>query len=293
MPTVVDYTSLGKAILDFTHRPTLATYQDYFIQGAQESIMNDIADMNFGNGVRYAEVPYGPVTINGGTTPVPTDWWNPKVMLVSDGSSDTFPLNFKAAAWLYDQYPVRQAYGLPSFIARDVMAPCSFAGAISAGVLTVSAVSSGVIQTGMILADSGGPLPETVTGAVTVTGFISGTGGAGTYSVSNTTISVGLESMTGGGQVFIYGPYPDSAYTVTGTYYSQGTQLSPTNTTNWMTQFFPTGLTAACIRQAALFLENDQQYARWDAVYKEKLKSMVDADKAERFASSTLQIDIG
>ena len=53
MPVIVDYTSLGKAITDFAHRQDIASYQDYFIQGAIEQIQNDVFDLNFGNGVRF------------------------------------------------------------------------------------------------------------------------------------------------------------------------------------------------------------------------------------------------
>ena len=293
MPSITDYNSLGKAILDQAHRQDLATFQDYFIQAGQDAIVNDLFDLNFGNGIKAMEATYGPDTIAGGTTAVPSDWIAPRAFQVADNGGNVFTLAFKVPAWIYDRYPVRQPTGLPAYIARDIQGAVSFTGSIAGGVLTVSAVSSGILQVGNILADGSGILPETVTGSVSITAFLSGTnGGVGTYSVSSPTIVAPSEPMTAGGNVFI-GPYPDSAYTITGTYYAQPAVLSPANPTNWVISNYPIALHSACMLEAAKFLENDDMISRWGAFYLQKLKSIVDQDKAERFASSTVQIEVG
>ncbi|MEN9418438.1 MAG: hypothetical protein RI988_2058 [Pseudomonadota bacterium] len=70
-------------------------------------------------------------------------------------------------------------------------ASASFTGTISSTTLTVSAVASGLVTSGMALAGSG------VSGGTTITGQLTGTpGGAGTYSVSISQ-TVAPVSMTG------------------------------------------------------------------------------------------------
>lgn len=67
-----------------------------------------------------------------------------------------------------------------------------FTGEISGTTLSVSAVTSGTIQIGMSLSDSGG----SISAGTTITGLGTGTGGTGTYIVS-TSQTVASETMTG------------------------------------------------------------------------------------------------
>ena len=217
MPTIQDYASLGKAITDFSHRQDIASYQDYFIQGAQEALLNDLFDLNFGNGVQWMEESISGVISAAGTFPVPSDWYSPKFMTVSDGQSDQFTLIFKTPAWIYDQYPIRQPEGLPAYIARD---------------------------------------------------------------------------SSGGSNVFVFGPFPDSAYSLQGTYYSQTPLLSQAAPVNWMVTYAPTCLHAACMIQVADFLIDDAMTQRWTPIYQARLKALVDADKAERYSAATMQIEL-
>src|ERR1700675_523326 len=132
MAVIVDYTSAVQAISDFCHRQDIQTglYTDYLIQGSIEKIQDDTFAANFGNGVRFMEAAYGPVGLQG-TAPVPTDWMSPKTFQIADGAGNVFTMIFKAAAWIYDNYPLRQNAGLPAYIARDVMAACSFTASIA------------------------------------------------------------------------------------------------------------------------------------------------------------------
>ncbi len=68
----------------------------------------------------------------------------------------------------------------------------SFTGAISGTTLTVSAVASGAIQLGQTISGSG------VTAGTTITGFGTGVGGVGTYTVSASQ-TVTSETLTGTG----------------------------------------------------------------------------------------------
>lgn len=291
MAVITDYTSLVAAINNYVHRDLTASV-DLFIQAATEQIQQDIPDQNFGNYIRPMEVGYGPVTLQGGITPVPTDWLGAKIMTVSDGNSDTWPLLMKAASWLYTRYPVRQPTGLPAYIARDVMASASFTASLTANVLTVTAMTAGSnpIQRGMIVQGTG--VVFSIANATIVTSQLTGTtGGIGTYSVSGTT-SAGSEAMTGGGEIFVYGPYPDSNYTIAGTYYGVIPLLTSGASTNWLTSKAPALLQAACMVEAAIYVADDAMLTRWSSKYQEKLKALVDMDKAERWAAGTLALEI-
>jgi hypothetical protein len=302
-PPVIDYASLTNALADYAHRADIITAlgdgvvpSDYFIQAAIEAVQNDIPDLNFGNYVQWMENAYAPSLIAGGTLPVPADWLAPKVLYISDGSSDQWPLIFKSPAWLSDRYPVRQPSGLPAYIARDVLSAASFTASISGGNAIITAIASGLIQTGQILAGAG--IPSGPGAGVIISGSItSGTqGGIGTYPVSSVapiapTLAVGSQAMSAGGSVFVFGPYPDSAYQMSGTYYQAIPALSSSATTNWLTEQAPMMLHAACMLEVAKFLENDPLIARWTAVYQPRLKALVDRDKAERWAPSVMQIE--
>lgn len=216
MPVISDYASLSQAILDVQHRQDLKGYVDYFIQAAQETLQNDLFDLNFGNGVRFQEEAYPLTQILNGSVPVPVDYLSPKVFFVMDGGGNQSPLIFKDPAWLYNRYPLQQATGLPAYIARD---------------------------------------------------------------------------SSSGTSVFVFGPYPDSAYSVLGTYYADAPQLTSLAPTNWMTTNCPWALHAACMVEVGKFLIDDELIARWAPTYQMRLKAVVDADKAERWADATMQIE--
>lgn len=217
MPTIVDYPSLVQAVTDFTHRSDLAAYVDYFIQGAQEKINKDIPDANDGNFIRPMEINFTPTGIGvTGTIPVPSDWLGAKALQIQDGSSGIFTLIIKDPQWMYANYPVRMAGGLPAYIARDT-------------------------------------------------------------SVS--------------GDVFIFGPYPDGAYTLQGTYYAQAPLLTSVAPTNWMVLKAPVLLHAACMIKAQPFIRDSEGLAMWTGIYQQELEGIVQKDKAERFGSATMQIE--
>ncbi len=74
----------------------------------------------------------------------------------------------------------------------------AFTGAIAGTVLTVSAVASGTLYVGQVIAGVG------VTVGTTITGFTTGTGGVGTYVVSATQ-TVSSVSMTGAATAYVEG----------------------------------------------------------------------------------------
>ena len=62
---------------------------------------------------------------------------------------------------------------------------------------------------------------------------------------------------------FIFGPYPDSAYTIQGTYFASLTALSTGIETNWFTSNAPDLLLYATLAEAAGFEMNDEKEAKW------------------------------
>ena len=215
MAVITNYATLVQSIIDFTHRGDLAPFVDYFIQGAQEQINNDIIDRNEGNGIRYMEAPFSG-TIDGttGQADIPTDWLTPKDMQVIQGSGQIGTLSFKSTAWMYANYFTRQPAGLPAYIARE-------------------------------------------------------------------------------SSHFIFGPFPDSAYDLQGTYFSTAPLLTSGASTNWMVTNAPLVLQAACMMKAALFLRDTDLLKTWGAIYEGLLQPLVDRDKSERWSAATMQIEQG
>ncbi|MFS2103669.1 hypothetical protein [Ralstonia sp. Ralssp135] len=90
------------------------------------------------------------------------------------------------------------------------------------------------------------------------------------------------------GQNFVFGPYPDSAYTITGIYWQRSAQLTSANSTTWMTSTIPTILLAAVNRAAARFNKDEEAYGVWDSLYTQQLQSFILADKAEELSGSSI-----
>ena len=85
---------------------------------------------------------------------------------------------------------------------------------------------------------------------------------------------------------FIFGPFPDSGYTVKGTYYKKLTAISAT--VNDLFTNNPDIYLAASLAEAFRFLRNDKLMQYWDDRYM-AIKSQVSAqDKAERISGGPL-----
>lgn len=289
MPSISNYATLAQAIQDFTKRSSLATYVDYFITGAHERIYNDIFMMNDGQGVRQMQNTFNYfIEPNTGYIAVPSDFLDWREVRVNQGQ-DWFDLEPKEAAWIYQNYPTQAPLGIPAYIAPDTVGVASLTGSISTTTLTVSAVASGTIYPG--------PLTGTGVQANTIilpygTNGTTGTGGTGTYAVNNSQ-TVGSEALNAGGDVFIFAPFPDTAYNVVGTYYATAIVLSSGNATNWLSNTIPNTLLAACMVEAQQFLKDAEQTQVWGGIYKDKLQAFVLQDKARRFAGGNLVMDPG
>jgi hypothetical protein len=95
------------------------------------------------------------------------------------------------------------------------------------------------------------------------------------------------------GSNFIFGPYPDSTYTIVGTYYKQLTFLSGSNTSNWLITTAPSLLLFASLCEAEPYLQNDPRVQLWEAKYMQVKTKLQNADDNEEFSGSPLAMTAG
>lgn len=95
------------------------------------------------------------------------------------------------------------------------------------------------------------------------------------------------------GTNFVFGPYADSQYTVSGVYWERMTALSAGNTTTWMTSDIPSTLLSACMRAVGEFEQSPDKFAAWDARYQRGIASFVARCKAEDYSGSELMMQVG
>lgn len=85
------------------------------------------------------------------------------------------------------------------------------------------------------------------------------------------------------GDSFIFGPYPDSGYTLKGSYYASFEGLSGSNTTNWLTANAPDLLLSAMMFESVYFVGDDAQMPAWAGRYDLALSEVRRQDERERF----------
>ena len=94
------------------------------------------------------------------------------------------------------------------------------------------------------------------------------------------------------GTNFVFGPFPDDSYVVTGTYYGQGAPLSVGNPNTWMTTNCPELLFASCMMELQPWLRDSDGLQTWQKVYQNKLVGLVDIDTSERYAPGTMTMEV-
>lgn len=90
------------------------------------------------------------------------------------------------------------------------------------------------------------------------------------------------------GSNFVFAPYPDSAYAITGTYWAKTPILSASQTTNWLTISAPTLLLNACNMSVSTFLRDDQAFQLWQTLYQQQLQSLLGQYRGEEWSGSAL-----
>lgn len=88
----------------------------------------------------------------------------------------------------------------------------------------------------------------------------------------------------------IFGPYPDSTYSVAGVYYKRLDALSDTNTTNWFTTNAPDLLLFASLCEAAPYMEEDNRIAVWEQKFSTLGAAIQREDTAEDIGPGPLAI---
>lgn len=88
------------------------------------------------------------------------------------------------------------------------------------------------------------------------------------------------------GQNLVFGPSPDSTYSITGIYWQKSPQLTVTNTVTWMVTYIPLIMLAACNKAIAAFNKDEGAVQWWDADYRDQLASFLLADRSEEQSGS-------
>lgn len=88
----------------------------------------------------------------------------------------------------------------------------------------------------------------------------------------------------------IFGPYPDSGYSVLGTYYAKLAALSASNTTNWLITDANDLILYAALTCAEPFLKNDARLQLWEEMYGAVKKQIQDQDNREGNSGSALRM---
>lgn len=87
------------------------------------------------------------------------------------------------------------------------------------------------------------------------------------------------------GENFMFGPYPDSGYTIKGSYYQELTTLSTSNETNWFTTNAPDLLVYGALCESAGYVGNDERLALWEGRYEAAREAVQEQDEQERYSS--------
>jgi hypothetical protein len=87
---------------------------------------------------------------------------------------------------------------------------------------------------------------------------------------------------------FIFGPYPDSDYTVNGIYYKRLDALSASNTGNWFITNAPELLLFATLCEAEPYLVNDPRLVVWERKYAQIKDALQRQEDNEAFSGSIL-----
>ncbi|MDE1828262.1 MAG: hypothetical protein KGH65_03830 [Candidatus Micrarchaeota archaeon] len=92
--------------------------------------------------------------------------------------------------------------------------------------------------------------------------------------------------------VFIFGPYPDSQYSLSGVYYYKPAYLT-SSTTNFLVTSYPGLLVAACLAEASLFTRDTDGVQFWDSRFQMLARTVQATSDHEAFSGSPLSMSPG
>ena len=93
------------------------------------------------------------------------------------------------------------------------------------------------------------------------------------------------------GQNFIFGPYPDSGYTVNGIYYKQPTAISGA-ALNTLFTTNPDLYLFACLAESTIIIRDNPLIPVWEQKYQKILMDVNGSDRAEDSSGSSLQMRV-
>lgn len=156
----------------------------------------------------------------------------------------------------------------------------SLSGAIANGVF---AVPAGYVAMKHLLLDNGGSTME-----------LTRRSAEQIYTLFPTRQATGIPSdYARDGSNFVFGPYPDSDYALSGTYWQRAARLSAANPTSWMVLQTPALFSAAVFAAAAGYLKDSESVQYWEGQYGQKLASYILRSSLEEVSGSSLAMTPG
>ena len=95
------------------------------------------------------------------------------------------------------------------------------------------------------------------------------------------------------GSYFIFGPHPDSTYTIKGIYYARPAALSGSNTSNFVTTTYPSLLLYGALVEARGFMHDDPRIGVWETLFRQALAEANRSGRSEIMKGSTLTVNTG
>jgi hypothetical protein len=89
---------------------------------------------------------------------------------------------------------------------------------------------------------------------------------------------------------FIFGPSPDSTYTVKGVFYKRRTSMPSAGTVNGVFTAYPDLYLKAAVLEGEKFVGRDQRTAVWEPDFKRQLQSANKQNETEEYSGSSLRV---
>lgn len=89
-------------------------------------------------------------------------------------------------------------------------------------------------------------------------------------------------------ETFIFGPFPDSNYTVKGVYYKRPVYISVDDSDSWFLDNYQHVLFYGALVQASRFIANDPRASMWQQEYERSIEALVMEDDHEEYSGSAL-----
>ena len=92
---------------------------------------------------------------------------------------------------------------------------------------------------------------------------------------------------------FIFAPFPDAQYALSGIYFYRDTPLGNGYPDNWITASYPSLMLAACMAEAMSFIKDSEGQQFWEGRYQNMARSVQAAADGERLSGSPLAMAPG